>query len=93
MYIHDFLKHNEEGQGGPQSVIQLAKAVGVTRQTVYNWINGVYKPHWVHVLRLVDLSEGRITNLSKKSGPKVEELFSVALDVVKAKAQKEDLDA
>ena len=87
MYINDFLKQKQETDGEPQSVIQLAKAIGVTRQTVYNWINGVYKPHWIHVLRLVDLSEGAITDLSKDSNKKTTELFSSALDVINAKAQ------
>lgn len=28
------------------SVIQVAEALGVTRQTVYNWFVGASSPHW-----------------------------------------------
>lgn len=42
------------------SVIQVSEAVGVTRQTVYNWFVGASSPHW----RCADRVEQFLNNLT-----------------------------
>ena len=83
MDIKQFLKRNTRWKRKPSTVAELAGAVGVTRQTVYNWIKGVYAPHWVHVFRLVNISEGAITRLGSKAERKTKVMFDAALTETK----------
>jgi len=34
------------------TVTQLADDIGVSRQTIYNWINGKNRPRWTHLVAL-----------------------------------------
>ncbi len=41
---------------------KLAKRIGVTRQTVYNWEHDIFLPHPVFIKALNDLKETRRNN-------------------------------
>jgi DNA-binding XRE family transcriptional regulator len=80
MTIDAFLKTNKGTGGAPGTVQELAKQVRVSRQTVYNWMRGRYQPHFIHVMRLVQVSHGAITMCNGKtlSDDRLRNLFSVA---------------
>ena len=81
MGIDDYLKTRR------QSVRELADELGVTRQTVYNWIRGIYQPHFTHVVRLVRISDGRITKPRRRGrqNNKVQNMFHAAADLLRRK--------
>lgn len=60
MTIKEFIAKNAEEKREPSSLSALAKAMGVSRQTVYNWMHAKYSPSFGHVLALVQLSDGRV---------------------------------
>jgi predicted transcriptional regulator len=53
------------------SVTSLATRLGVSRQAVYGWISGESLPTTLHLIKLQDLSGGRVTALSFVAAVKI----------------------
>tara|TARA_R100000152_G_C6594243_1_gene53611 strand:- start:95 stop:364 length:270 start_codon:yes stop_codon:yes gene_type:complete len=89
MGIDDYIRNQSVNKQSPQTVSELANMLSVTRQTVYNWMNGVYKPHWKHVVGLVQLSSGKITKTS--SAAKDQSIFDAARQFTSTQEQLADV--
>ena len=63
MTIIEYIEHNKERGQVPSSISSFARLMGVSRQTIYNWMKGRFHPHFNHIMNLVQVSGGQISRL------------------------------
>jgi predicted transcriptional regulator len=82
MTISEYIAYNKERGQVPCSISSFARLMGVSRQTIYNWMNGRFHPHFNHIMHLVQMSDGKITCLWSDDviDLKIRNMFRVARD-------------
>ena len=82
MTIAEYLETNRRNGEMPDSVASLARLLGVSRRSVYNWMRGTCAPKFGHILSLVQLSNGciRRTHASKVIHLKTRNFFRIAVE-------------